>query len=250
MTHPRRIGVQRNAAESTRRRLIALRRRSADSGAQRLVVVTLRIRMAQDHWLGRFSNAHPDLRIQAQNWNAIDDRTSVLDYWIAGLPAGTWTGEIASYPDVERVEALAEVADGCLYRVVQRMNPIVQLYQRLRIPLKFPLSIHEGIITWEVASQKQHFDQLIAFLRMRKLEFTIVSVRRGLVRSDVPALTETQRRLLDEAMRLGYFAVPRGITLTELAKRLGRNKSAVSVSLAKVEQKLLVSSVRPVRLGP
>lgn len=206
--------------------------------------------MAQDHWLGRFSNAHPELRIEAQNWTGLDDRTSVLDYWIAGLPAGTWTREIASYPDVDRVEALAEVADGCLYRVVQRMNPIVRLYRRLRMPLKFPLSVHEGVITWEVTSRKQDFDSLLAFLRTRRLDFAIVSVRRGLVQSHLPALTDSQRRLLDEALRSGYFAVPRGVTLTELARRLGRSKSAVSQSLARVEQKLLASSVMPVRLGP
>jgi predicted DNA binding protein len=244
----RRAGV-RHPSEQTRRRLEGLRRHAENAEAQRLVVVTLRIRMAQDHWIGRFSNAHPELRIEAQTWTGLDARTSVLDYWIAGQPPGVWSREIESYPDVHGVEVLAEVADGCVYRVVQRSNPIVRLYRQLRMPLRFPLSIFGGVITWEVVSRKESFDRLLAFFRARKLQITIVSIRRGLVTGRLPVLTDSQRRLLDEAMSSGYFAVPRKVTLTQLAKRLGRNKSAVSESLALIEQKLLQNSLMPVRLG-
>ncbi|MCI4327047.1 MAG: helix-turn-helix domain-containing protein [Thermoplasmata archaeon] len=45
-------------------------------------------------------------------------------------------------------------------------------------------------------------------------------------------------------MAAGYFAVPRGITLTDLAARLDRSKSAVSESIAIIERKLLESPRR------
>jgi len=205
--------------------------------------------MARDHWLGQFSNAHPAVRLTAQNWAGIDARTSVLDYWIAGLPAGLWSREIQAFPDVKRVEALAEVGDGCLYRVVQRTNPVVRLYRRLGLPLKFPLNILAGTIDWEVVAKKADLDKILAFFGRRRLGVTIVSVRRGIPRTHLPLLTASQRRLLQEAISAGYFAVPRRITLTGLAERLGRNKSAVSESLAVVERKLLESSLGPAPLA-
>lgn len=199
--------------------------------------------MAQDHWLGRFSATHPDLRIEALHWTAIDDQTSVLDYWIAGVPAGVWTREIASNPDVRKVDPLAESGEGCLYRVVQRMNPVVHLYRRLRLPLRFPLAIRGGVITWEVMAKKSELDSILAFFRERKLGVSISAVRRGLGTGHLSALTPQQRDLLTVAMRAGYFAVPRGITLTGLARKLDRSKSSVSEALARLERKLLEGSL-------
>lgn len=224
-------------------RLEALRGHFRADEADRLVVVTLRIRMAHDHWLGRFSTAHPQLRIEALHWASIDEGTSVLDYWIEGLPGGRWAAEIASNPDVRSVDPLAESGEGGLYRVVQRMNPVVHLYRRLRLPLRFPMAIRGGSITWEVMGKKTELDAILEFFRTRKLAVVIASVRRSLEPGHLPVLTPHQRQLLAEALRAGYFAVPRGITLTGLARRLGRSKSAVSESLAHIERKLLEGSL-------
>jgi hypothetical protein len=225
------------------RRLEALRGHFHADERDRLVVVTLRIRMASDHWLGKFSAAHPDLRIEALHWAALDEETSVLDYWIAGVPAGRWTQEIASNVDVQRVDPLAESGDGGLYRVVQRMNPVVHLYRRLQLPLRFPLSVRGGVITWEVMAKKSELDAILEFFRTRKLEVTISSVRRRLGTGQLPVLTPHQRDLLAEAIRAGYFAVPRGITLTAFARQRGRSKSSVSEALAHIERKLLEASL-------
>lgn len=246
---PRKAGPGRYPAE-TLDRLEALRGHFRADERGRLVVVTLRIRMARDHWLGRFSSAHPDLRIEALHWNAIDERTSVLDYWIGGLPGGRWTTEIAANADVTKVQALAESGEGGLYRVVQRMNPVVQLYRRLHLPLRFPMAVRGGVITWEVMAKHSELDAILAFFQERKLEVTISSVRRGLGRTPLPILTPRQRELLTEALRAGYFGVPRGITLTDLASRLGRSKSSVSEALAHIERKLLEGSLERAQLPP
>ena len=238
--------AQGRLAKDALRRLRALRGHFRHDEADRLVVVTLRIRMAADHWLGRFSAAHPEVRIEALHWNPLDETTSVLDYWIDGLPLGTWSQEIASNPDVSEVQALAESGEGALYRIVQRMNPIVRLYRQLRLPLRFPMVAQGGSIAWEVVARKSEFDSIAAFLRERRLAFAISSVRRSLSAGRAPALSPSQRRLLEEALRAGYFGVPRGVTLTELAKRLGRSKSSVSESLARVERTLLEGSLRQV----
>jgi predicted DNA binding protein len=63
-------------------------------------------------------------------------------------------------------------------------------------------------------------------------------------------LTEAQQQLLTEAMAAGYFAVPRGITLTDLARRLNRSKSSLSEAIAVIERKLLESAMRSSALSP
>lgn len=221
-----------------------------ETGGASLFLATLRIRIPGQLWTGRFSTAHPSLRIEVLNRTEVDEHTSISDYWISGHPPGVWAPEIAGYSDVHRVESLAEVADGCLYRVTYRNPPIIYDYRRLRMPIQFPLRIQAGILMWEVIGRRREFEEVLRIARGRGTEVSVASIRRRPLRSHLPLLTEGQQRLLAQAMAAGYFAVPRGITLTDLARALGRSKSSVSEALALIEKKLLESALRPTTLRP
>jgi len=201
-------------------------------------------------WTGSFSTAHPTVRLECLNRTDVTPDLSVSDYWISGGPPGAWAPEIVSFPDVLHVESIAEVADGCIYRITYRNPPVVYLYRRLRLPLQFPLRIQGGVLTWEVVARRSEFTSFLEFVKRRAPGFQITSIRRQPLRSHLPLLTPAQQELLGQAMAAGYFAVPRGVTLTELAKRLGRSKSSLSESLARIEQKLLQSVLPASGLSP
>ena len=231
----------------------ALDRLRADSPGETetsLVLATLRIRVPSDLWTGAFTSRHRTARVEILGRTELSEHTSISDVWISGHPAGVWAEEISGYPDVSRVESLAEVGDGCLYRISYRNPPIVYAYRRLRLPIQYPLRIQNGVITWEVIGRRSEFEEVMRFVRGRRLEVTIASIRRRPLRSHLPLLTPAQHELLTQAMAAGYFAVPRGITLTDFARSVGRSKSAVSEALAHIEQKLLESAVRPPGLVP
>lgn len=230
-------------------RLARLRASQEPAGGAGLFVATLRLRIPDDIWTGPFSRRHRTLRLEALNRTESTEGTSVSDYWISGGPPGVWAGEIASYPDVVRADSLAEVGDGCLYRVTYRNPPVVYTYRRLQLPIQFPLRMQDGVLTWEVIARRSEFDEVLRFARSRSSEVNVVSVRRRPLRSHLPLLTEAQQQLLSQAMAAGYFAVPRGITLTELARQLDRSKSSISESLALIEKKLLESVIRPTSLS-
>ena len=165
-------------------------------------------------------------------------------------PPGVWADEISRYPDVLHVESLAEVADGCLYRVSYRNPPVVYVYRRLRMPIQFPLRMQAGVMTWELIGHRAEFEEVLRLAQSRSPEVKVISIRRRPLRSHLPMLTATQHHLLSSAMAAGYFAVPREISLTELAHRLGRSKSSVSEALALIEKKLLESAMRSSDLLP
>jgi predicted DNA binding protein len=213
-------------------------------------LATLKIRIPKSLWPGPFSSAHPSVRVEVLNRTERTPEQSVSDYWISGEPPGVWAREIASYPDVAKVDSLAEVGDGCLYRITYRDPPVVQLYRRLGLPFQFPLRIQAGFIVWEVVARYSDFEQILAHARSVDPEVSIVSIRRRVLRSHLPLLTPTQQELLSQAMAAGYFAVPRGITLTALARRLGRSKSGISESLALIEKRLFETVLRPTSPSP
>ena len=212
---------------------------SGGPGPDRLFLATLGIRMPPGLWTSDFSNRHPSVRIEVLNRSDLEPGVSISDYWISGNPPGTWAREIARYPDVVRLESLAQVGDGCLYRITYRNPPVIELYRRLKVPLQFPQWMQAGKIRWEVAARRSEFDEIMKYARRVDPGLQLISIRRRSLRSHLPALTERQQQLLTQAMAAGYFAVPRGITLTALARRLDRSKSSVSESIAIIEKKLL-----------
>lgn len=222
-----------------------MRQEAATPAPDRLFLATLRIHIPKEVWTGPFSSQHPNVRLEVLNRTEVRTGQSVSDYWISGLPPGVWAREIAQYPDVAQADSLAEVGDGCLYRITYRDPPIIALYQRLRLPLQFPLRIQGGFIAWEVVARYGDFQEIMTHARRVDPNFSIVSVRRRPLRSHLPQLTEAQQDLLTQAMAAGYFAVPRGITLTALARKLERSKSSTSESLALIEKKLFETVLRP-----
>jgi hypothetical protein len=210
-----------------------------------LFLATLRIRIPRNLWTGTFSAAHPTVRLEALNRTGVSTGLSVSDYWISGSPPGVWAREILTYPDVAKVDSLAEVGEGSLYRITYRNPPIVALYRRLKLPMQFPLRLQAGYLRWEVVARYAEFHEIIKHVRSVDPEYSLVSIRRRPLRSHLPTLTESQQELLRQAMAAGYFAVPRGITLTDLAKKLDRSKSGISESIALIEKKLVETILQP-----
>ena len=50
-------------------------------------------------------------------------------------------------------------------------------------------------------------------------------------------LSLEESQILDKALSLGFFEIPRKISLEELANKLGKSKSALSVMLRKIIKK-------------
>jgi hypothetical protein len=228
-------------------RLRHLRDRTEPAEPDRLLLATLRIRIPRRIWTGPFSSAHPSIRLEVLNRTEITPDVSISDYWIGG-PPGIWAREIREYGDVLGVDSLAELGGGCLYRITYQNPQLVYLFRRLKLPLQFPLQISAGFLVLEVVARASEFQEVLEYARTADSEMSIVSIRRRSLRTHLPLLTEVQERLLRDAMAAGYFAVPRGITLTELARRLERSKSSISESIAIIEKKLLESAMNPAPL--
>jgi len=220
-----------------------LRSSGVDQEVPRILLATIRVHIPRRIWTGPFSSRHPDIRLEVLNRTEVLSDVSVSDYWISGGLPGEWAPEIASFPDVLQVDSLAAVGDGCLYRIKYRNPPVIELYRRLHLPLQFPLRIQAGILTWEVVSRYAQFQRIMAHARQADAGVEVISLRRQPLRSHLPILTDSQHALLTEAMTAGYFAVPRGITLTELARKLDRSKSAISEGIAIIEKKLVESAL-------
>lgn len=210
----------------------------------RLLVATVRLRIPDRTWIGPFSRRHPSVAIEILGRAEIDSATVVADIWISGRGAAVSAREIAGYEDVERAECLAEVGNGYLYRIRFRSPPIVALYRSLEVPLPFPIRARGGYIRWEIVARPPAFDRILEFAHEIDPGARTTWTRRPPLVDHLPRLTVSQRQLLHRAIEAGYFAVPRRVSLTELARAANRSKSSVSDALARIEESLLESTMR------
>jgi hypothetical protein len=210
----------------------------------RLLVATVRLRIPDRTWIGPYSRRHPSETIEILGRAEIGEAVVVADLWISGRGGTARAREIAKFADVERAECLAEVGNGYLYRIRFRSPPIVALYRRLEVPLPFPIRARAGYIRWEIVARPPAFDRILEFAHEIDPDARTTWTRRPPLVDHLPRLTVSQRKLLHHAIEAGYFAVPRRVSLTELARASNRSKSSVSDALARIEESLLESTLR------
>ena len=94
-----------------------------------------------------------------------------------------------------------------------------------------------GGLEWRLlAPQRASVEALVATLRDRGISLELTAIRSV---KGSGSLTERQERVLSLAFELGYFEFPKKIGLTELAKKLGVSKAALSETLRTGEEKIL-----------
>ena len=209
----------------------------APGSPDRVAVMKLELKIPLEVWVGSFSHRHPELVIDAINIMGLPCDETVGECEIYG-PSVDWTDEIAEYPNVLEVHALGTLPNPGRYRIRYRRSPFVAVTMEDEVLVRYPLTIKGGFMECEVIAWRSKIRHLVDALADTGHEPRLVSLRRDSLRSVHMILTPIQRALFRQALALGYFDVPRRITLTRLAEKVSRNKSSVSKTLATVERRL------------
>ena len=163
---------------------------------------------------------------------------TLVEVRIQGGDSGDWGEEIRALPNVVDVEVIAAAEESGLYRVVHRGDPFIPLLRRLRLLRHFPIPIERGVATWTVVGPEPKVHQLLERLGSHPPGVLVESVRHGPLSPGAPPLTPRQHEILRRALAEGYFDVPRRVSLTKLAPKIGVAISTLSVTLAIIEKKI------------
>jgi predicted DNA binding protein len=211
------------------------------SQPDRLAIMKLEIGNLSSLWYDGFSRRHPELVLEATSVTTLPGNDTLGEYEIYGPPED-WTNEISESPDVVEVERLGDSPEFGRYRIRYRRSPLIALATELEVLVRYPRTIRNGTLSCEVIARISQLRRAVDALSRAGSEPRLVSLRRDSLRSVRMTLTPTQRILLRQALALGYFEVPRQITLTRLAEKVSRSKSSVSTTLATLERKLAESA--------
>ena len=238
-TRPRTKGSMRRSA-ARRRTGQQVTIRSPHGYALYRVAVPL----SKDGWGYHFSRAHPSLRLELLDRIEVGENLMLGEIRMMGPGAYDWPAESRRFPNVIHIETHPEGPSSVLYRVTYRTPSIHTITRRHGVLTRYPIIVQNGESQFETFAEHKQMRAYLAELRRRVGPSRVGALHQGSVTTQTLGFTPGQVAVFQEAVTAGFFQVPRQVTLTGLAARLGRSKSTVSTALVKIRKKLAESALR------
>jgi predicted DNA binding protein len=226
------------AAQNSASRALPPARGAATSDPDRMAVVKLRFEIPHRVFVYPFTRRHPDLLAIVTASQPVAERRLLAEISVVEPRPTDRTSELLALDGVHSVTRVDPVGPRTRYQLVVDEPCYLLLIDRLEVLLRYPRTAQDGEYVMEVASRVSQLRRLVDELRKLSPEVTVLAFGRDRMRTAPPTLTPRQGALLRQALSAGYFDVPRRISLTGLAEKLGRSKSSVSHGLARVEKAL------------
>jgi len=216
-------------------------RPTAKRRAPGLTVCRLSVPLPRGPWVQAFTTRHPEVLLEVVERLDLGRARVMMGVRVRSVTPGDWAREIRSLPGVVTVEELGPRGSLSQLRVVHRTSAFLPVFRTLQLQQRFPFSIQAGVATWVIMGSSAKVRRLLSLVRRLSPGLSVVSVTHNAAPGRGP-LTTRQAAVFRHAMSRGYFEVPRGVSLTELAREIGRAKSSLSETLAVIERKLLVGA--------
>lgn len=194
-----------------------------------MIDARFRIELPEHTWIRDVSQANPaaTYRLLASVRTG-DGRAIELGEVVAADPE-TAGRAVADHPDVTTYETLEADDERVLSRYGTTDTSLYDLLEAAETPPEFPVVVENGWYEFDLTGPREALDRFREVLEGLDCRYELLSL---VVASDPSELLSArQRTVLDAALRAGYFEVPRGCTLAELAADLEVDKSAASRTL-------------------
>jgi predicted DNA binding protein len=212
--------------------------RTADPAVGSYALFRVAARLQETTWGSIFSRKHPELRMELLNRMELHGGELLVELRLLGPGAERLEEEWRELPRVVALESHREADTAYLYRVVATTPTIHAITQRHGVLTRYPIVVQDGWSRFETFGRPEQIRGFLADLRKEIGPNRVESVHQGSASFQSLGLTPAQDTVFRAALSSGYFGAPRGISVTTLARNLGRSKSTVSVALAKIQRRL------------
>lgn len=196
----------------------------------------LELTIPADIWLGELTRQHPDATFRVLS--ALPDEGTGTA--LAEITADSLSTVLEGMATSDQVTDIDVLDDGDGYALVQFETtvPLLLLVARdAGVPLELPFEVADGTAVWELTTSADRLSELSTQLDAFDIPYSIDRLRYQV--TEEPLLTDTQRTLVETALELGYYDVPRTCSLDDIADERDRSSSTVSETLHRAESKIV-----------
>lgn len=199
----------------------------------------LDVDVPEGSWLRDVSTARPGSTIRVVAALAREGGGTAVVAFHDADPAAL-LGDLRDHPGVVDLELLRSADGRTLVQVETTESRLHGPLRRAGVPLATPFEVRDGEASWTLTATPDRLAALGRGLDRAGIDSRLEAVApAGSLEPDAPGLTDRQREVLARAYERGYYASPRGTTLTALADDLGVSKSTASELLHRAEGRLV-----------
>jgi len=201
----------------------------------------IKIKFPDKLWISELFKNFPDLKMEISYFLPYDLEKSIgnsiieiMHYNIDSI-----IQEIRNHPSVFEFSILEQEDKKVKFNVKTKDPYLLYAVIKCGVLINFPVRVKDGYAYWRLISSRKSIDQLLTLFEQRNIDFELLRIGKSpyLLEDEKHKLTYNESNVLDEAISLGFFEIPRKISLEELANKLGKSKSALSVMLRKIIKK-------------
>ena len=199
------------------------------------IQIKVNISIPKTKWLAVYNEKYPGLTFNIFSKYLIDENTGVTLFQIAGNAVKRFLKEFKGRIAQDAFQILFEGEDRVILNIKTSDPWILRALVKTELLIMYPIPVKNGKIQMGTITTRKKFDLFLTELDAQKIKYSIKSV--GYFRP-IPLLTKNQIDILNLAVKLGYFEIPRKITLTNFAERLEISPSALSETMRRINYKL------------
>ncbi|MFX0029091.1 MAG: helix-turn-helix domain-containing protein [Candidatus Hermodarchaeota archaeon] len=201
----------------------------------------VKIKFPEQLWISDIFKKFPDVKMEISHFLPYDLEKSIgnsaiviMHYNIENI-----IEEIRSHPSVFEFSILEKEENKIKFNIKTKDPYLLYAIIKCGVLIDFPVRVEDGYAFWRLVSSRESIDQLLTLFEQKNINFDLlrIGVSPYNLEDDKNKLTLDEITILEKAISLGFFEIPRKISLEELANQLGKSKSALSVMLRKIIKK-------------
>ncbi|MFX1455680.1 MAG: helix-turn-helix domain-containing protein [Promethearchaeota archaeon] len=201
----------------------------------------IKVKFPDKLWISHIFKKFPDVRMEIEYFLPYDLEKSIGNsiFEIMHYDTELIIKEIQEHPSVFEFSLLEHEENKIKINVKTKDPYLLYAVINCGVLVDFPVNVRDGYAYWRLISSRESIDSLLTLFDERKIDYELLRIGTAPydLEDDKYKLSLEESETLDRAIKTGFFEVPRKISLEELAKQLGKSKSALSVMLRKIIKK-------------
>lgn len=201
----------------------------------------IKIKFPEQLWISEIFKKFRDIRMEIEHFLPYDFENSIGNSIIEIFHHNIdlLIEEIAHHKSVLEMSVLEKEDTRVKFNVKTKDPFLLYAIINCGVLVNFPIRVREGYAYWRLVSSRERIDELLTLFDKKEINYTLLRIGSSPydIDDDKNKLTLNESTILNRAITLGFFEIPRKISLEELANELGKSKSALSVTLRKIIKK-------------
>lgn len=209
--------------------------------SNRSSLARVKIKFPDQIWISEIFKKFHDIKMEIENFLPYDLEesigNSIIEIYHHNI--NSIVKEIKSHKSVIEFSILEQEENRIKFNVKTKDPYLLYAAIKCGVLINFPVRVKDGYAYWRLISSRKSIDQLLTLFEQKKIDFDLLKIGKSpyILEDEKNKLTFEESTVLDKAVSLGFFEIPRKISLEELANNLGKSKSALSVMLRKIIKK-------------